>query len=142
MTKNYNGYFSMYDENKYDDDVLYNLKVENNKIVGASFSVDRHMKKEELEDLLKEVIGEDFKDFLIEKMLDQQYGENWTVKNEHDDLDLFDRYKIEEARHADDLALSEQGYQDKIASILQSKENRIAHGNMLNRISEIKNKQR
>ena len=141
MTKNYNGYFSIYDENNYDDDVLYNLKVENNKIVGASFSVDRSMKKDELEDLLKKVIGEDFKDFLIEKMFDQQHGANWNVQNEHDDIDLFDRYRIEESRHADDLSLSKQGYQDKIASILKSKENKIAHANTLRRISEIKDKQ-
>lgn len=142
MTKNYNGYFSICDENNYDDDVLYNLKVENNKIVGASFSVDRSMKKDELEDLLKKVIGEDFKDFLTEKMFDQQHGANWNVHNEHDDIDLFDRYRIEESRHADDLSLSKQGYQDKIASILQSKENRRVHGNTLNRISEIKSGQR
>ena len=82
MSKNYNGYFSLCDENNYDDDVVYNLKVENNKIVGASFSVDRSMKKDELEDLLKEVIGEDFKDFLIEKMFDQQHGASWTLVNE------------------------------------------------------------
>lgn len=146
MTKNYNGYFSICDENNYDDDVLYNLKVENNKIVGASFSVDfsvdRSMKKDELEDLLKKIIGEDFKDFLIEKMFDQQHGANWNVQNEHDDIDLFDRYRIEESRHADDLSLSKQGYQDKIASILQSKENRRVYGNTLNRISEIKSGQR
>ena len=142
MTKNYNGYFSICDENNYDDDVLYNLKVENNKIVGASFFVDRSMKKDELEDLLKKVIGEDFKDFLIEKMFDQQHGANWTVVNEDDNAEVFDSYRIEESRNADELGLSKQGYQDKIASILQSKENKTAHANTLHRISEIKDKQR
>ena len=140
MKKNYNGYFSMCDENNYNDDVIYNLKVENNKIVGASFSVDRNMKTAELEGLLKDVIGEDFKDFLIEKMFDQQHGANWTVRDEHDDLDLVDRYRIEESRHANDLGLSERGYQDKVSSILQSKGNKdiLGKSDILNRISDIK----
>ena len=142
MAKNYNGYFSIYDENEYDDDVAYHLKVENNKIVGASFSFDRSMEKVELEGLLKDIIGEDFRDFLIEKILHQEYEGNWVARDEHDDADVFDRYRIEESRNADELGLSKQGYQDKIASILRSKENRIVHTNMLNRISEIKNKQK
>lgn len=138
MSKNYNGYFSLCDENNYDDDVVYNLKVENNKIVGASFSVDRSMKKDELEDLLKEVIGEDFKDFLIEKMFDQQHGASWTLVNEHDNVDVFDGYRVEEARNAEELGLSVQGYRDKMASIIESKENRNAYGNTLKRIDGMK----
>ena len=142
MAKNYNGYFSIWDESEFEDDVAYHLKVENNKIVGASFSAERGFEKTELEGLLKDVIGEDFKDFIFEKMLHQEYGGNWVATNEHDDADVFDTYRIEESRNADELGLSKQGYQDKIASILRSKENRMVHDNMLNRISEIKNKKR
>lgn len=138
MSKSYNDYFAVADENGVDDDVLYFLKVENNKIIGATFSMDRHVEPVEINALLNEVIGEDFRDFVIEKILQHNDGADWKVYN---DIDAFDGYQREEIRNAYDLGLSEPDYQKKVASILETKERKSILGktDVINKISQIKN---
>ena len=137
MSKSYNDYFAVADENGVDDDVLYYLKVENNKIIGATFSMDRHVEPVEINTLLNEVIGEDFRDFVIEKILQHEYEADWRVYN---DIDAFDGYRTEEIRNAEDLGLSVPDYQKKVASILETKERKSTLGkaDIINRISQIK----
>ena len=137
MSKSYNDYFAVADENGVDDDVLYFLKVENNKIIGATFSMDRHVEPVEINTLLNEVIGEDFRDFVIEKILQHEDEADWRVYN---DIDALDGYRTEEIRNADDLGLSVPDYQKKVASILETKERKSMLGktDIINRISQIK----
>ncbi len=139
MSKSYDGYFTVFNANF--EDVDYNLKVENNKIIGATFSAEfsaeRDIGPEEIETLLDEVIGEDFRDFVIEKTLNQEDEDDWRI-----DVDEASYcYQLQEVRNANDLGLSLPDYQKKVASILEKKEKNstLNKADMITRISQIRN---
>lgn len=142
MEKTFNGYYRVGETCEYDGtaNYLYYFKVQNNKITNASFihTEDAGQVNNEL----KKVIGEDFKDFIIEKMFDNNYNSSdnkWSAEEMTDDERKEYKYYKDENRKT--LGISEQDYQKQIDSILQSKENKAILGktDVMDKITELKN---
>lgn len=129
MEKNYNGYYELHfeeTESCSENDWHY-LKVKNNKIIDASFAQQfGDMDANEVEKQLKEVIGENFKDFVLDKVFYNEHNYAWYVR-EFEDND-FNYYEHAKERNRISLGLSEPEYQKKIADILQAKENKATLG--------------
>lgn len=133
MEKNYNGYYSsyLYNSELGENNDIYYLKVRDNKIVDAAHiswddggvwsypTVSDNACKYSLE-----AIGENFKDFMLDQFMTNTEGCEGTS------LKMIDEkaFEYRKSYMLKELGISQQEYNQKVADILQAKENKATLG--------------
>jgi hypothetical protein len=140
MEKNFDGFYSLYLQSIDGSEKLniYSLKVQDNKIVDSVYSPysDNVVVSEADYKNSMDIIGENVKDFFTERLISQGTVSGCTAEtiSEKD-------FQTTKSEILNTLGISERNHQNRISSILQSKENKATLGktDTLSKIADMKN---